>query len=275
MIWYNKSWFQIISFMIWYNNFWFQIMSFMIWYQWFHGLISVNSWFDISDFMIWYQWFHGLMSVISWFDISDFMVWYQRFHGLISVISWFNISDFMVWYQWFHDLSKLWLNLIHNRCRHVTKYDLYLRRGKLSTMSDDISRSIASVVSQEFPWAVVVQPPSPQRTPLRLLKRYVNVLAACRRSCCISLETHLVLIVNKLGGFFFCVLCIGVGGGERCVYLSSIPFSYNNENWKLKLISVHLDWFHLKPNVKKKNQNWNKHFWSFNGRKIAVERLFF
>ena len=36
-----------------------------------------------------------------------------------------------------------------------------------------------------------MQPPSPQRTPLRLLKRYVNVLAARRRSCCISLETHL------------------------------------------------------------------------------------
>ena len=83
MIWYNKYWFQIISFMIWYNNFWFQIMSFMIWYQWFHGLISVISWFHISDFMIWYQWFHGFISVNSWFDISNFMIWYQRFHDLM------------------------------------------------------------------------------------------------------------------------------------------------------------------------------------------------
>ena len=64
-------------------------------------------------------------------------------------------------------------------------------------------------------------------------------------------------------------------GSARCVYLSSIRFSFNNENWKLKLISVYLDWFHLKPNVKKKNENWNKHFWSFNVTKIAVKRLYF
>ena len=36
------------------------------------------------------------------------------------------------------------------------------------------------------------------------------------------------------------------GGGTRCVYLSSIWFSSNDENWNLKSISVHLDWFHLK-----------------------------
>ena len=57
------------------------------------------------------------------------------------------------------------------------------------------------------------------------------------------------------------------GGGTRCVYLSSIRFSSIIENWKLKSISVHLDWFHLKQNVKKKNQNWNKHFWSLHLRK--------
>ena len=62
---------------------------------------------------------------------------------------------------------------------------------------------------------------------------------------------------------------------SRCVYLSSIRFSSNNENWKLRSISVHLDWFHLKPNVRKKNQIWNKHFWSFNSRKITVKELFF
>ena len=66
-----------------------------------------------------------------------------------------------------------------------------------------------------------------------------------------------------------------VGGSVRCEYLSSIRFSSINENWKSKSISVHLDWFHLKQNVKKKNQNWNKHFWSFHLRKIAVKRLFF
>ena len=65
------------------------------------------------------------------------------------------------------------------------------------------------------------------------------------------------------------------GGAVRCVYLSSIRFSSIIENWKLKSISVHPDWFHLKQNVKKKNQNWNKHFWSFHLRKIAFKGLTF
>ena len=64
-------------------------------------------------------------------------------------------------------------------------------------------------------------------------------------------------------------------GGLRCVYLSSIRFSSIIENWKLKSISVHPDWFHLKQNVKNQNQNWNKHFWSFNLRKITVKGLVF
>ena len=60
-----------------------------------------------------------------------------------------------------------------------------------------------------------------------------------------------------------------------CVYLSSIRFSFINEIWKLKSTAVHLDWFHLKQNVKKKNQSWNKHFSSFHLRKIAVRGLIF
>ena len=84
-------------------------------------------------------------------------------------------------------------------------------------MSDDISRSVASAVSQAVRLSTKlhrvsqshqlasplpqVQRPSPQRVPLRLrlLKRHVYVFAF-RRSCCISLETRLFLkIVNTLG----------------------------------------------------------------------------
>ena len=48
-------------------------------------------------------------------------------------------------------MQDLKSGLIHNRCQcmwQVTSHDLCFRRGKLSNMSDDISRSIASAVSQ-------------------------------------------------------------------------------------------------------------------------------
>ena len=62
--------------------------------------------------------------------------------------------------------------------------DLSLRHGKLTNMSDEISRSITSAVSHRTSQShqlvrplPQVQPPSRQRAPLRLLKSYVNVLA--------------------------------------------------------------------------------------------------
>ena len=58
-----------------------------------------------------------------------------------------------------------------------------------------------------------MQPPSPQRAPLRLrlLKSYVNVLACNTRSCCISLETRLVLNSDYIKQFsFFVCVCVTV-----------------------------------------------------------------
>ena len=106
----------------------------------------------------------------------------------------------------------------------------------------------------------LVQPPSPQRTPLRLLKRYVNVLAACRRSCCISLETHLVLIVNKLGGFFS--LC-SVYRCRRTIHRTiisifilkaSFPLVHNYFHWCISIVFCCLPWLFLKGALSKEGQ---------------------
>ena len=55
------------------------------------------------------------------------------------------------------------------------------------------------------------QPPFAQRARLQLLKRYAHVLA-CRLSCCISLESRLVLNseYSKLFSFYFSVLLLSL-----------------------------------------------------------------
>ena len=79
-----------------------------------------------------------------------------------------------------------------------------LRRSKgLSTRLHRVSQShhLARPLLQ-------VQPPSPQRAPLRLrlLKSYV-MCSLVTRSCCISLETRLVLNSDYMKQFSFLCVC--------------------------------------------------------------------
>ena len=129
MIWYNKSWFQII-----------------------------RSWFDIinPDFK---SCIHDLIYNRSWFQIMH---------------SWFNLISYDLTYYM----------IISDTGNSQTCWAIYqgqsllpcLRRSKgLSTRLHRVSQS--HQLAQPLPQ---VQPPSPQRAPLRLLKSYVNVLA-CNR----------------------------------------------------------------------------------------------